>query len=70
MINEGLIITGLGMSWVFLFLGVLVLAMMIMSKVMQKYFPDKETAENKPSSEKPAAHAGVIGILKARGLLP
>lgn len=43
LLDQGLIITATGMSVVFLFLGMLVCVTRILSGVMNRFFPDRET---------------------------
>ncbi len=45
MFDAGLIITLVGMLGVFVFLVVLVISMSIMSKVIQKFIPEKEVSK-------------------------
>ncbi len=62
MLNSALIITLLGLFWVFFFLGILVLSLKGLSLVLQKFFPEK-------SAEEDESHASILAILKAQGLL-
>lgn len=53
MLLQGLTLTIVGMSVVFIFLTILVFIMMLMSAFIPKYFPDKDKLANKKTNKEP-----------------
>ena len=68
MLNSALIISALGMAWVFLFLGILILTMMALAALITRFAPPVPLETEKAGSSS-KGKASVIAILKARGFL-
>ncbi len=47
--EQGLILTVLGMSWVFIFLMFLIIFTSLSSGIIRKFFPEVEKIDNKPA---------------------
>jgi len=64
--QEGFILTGLGMAWVFIFLGLMILFMTLSSKIIQKFFPEPPERPKEPSNQRSDLEktAAVIAIAR------
>lgn len=65
LMTSGIELMMVGMGIVFLFLAMLVLAINLMSALMQRYFPDAPPASGRPASGGAGVDAGVIAAIAA-----
>ncbi|WP_233142983.1 OadG family protein [Marispirochaeta aestuarii] len=65
MIAQGLVLTVVGMTVVFLFLTLLVILMNVLSAVVIRYFPEPVVEVAESSGSKDAEIAAVIAAVKA-----
>ena len=65
LIEEGFKFMGLGMGTVFLFLIVMILSMNIMSRIIHRFFPEPQVADNNPSAPAQKDNKKVIAAITA-----
>lgn len=65
LVVEGLKFMGLGMGAVFVFLGVMIFFMTIMSNVIHRFFPEPQPSSGSPAASAKNDHKKVIAAITA-----